>query len=49
MKRTCTACGNEDDINPAALLGSIKTEKKAIAARINGKKGGRRKGAKDDK
>lgn len=27
--------------NPAAALGSIRTEKKAVAARENGKKGGR--------
>jgi len=31
----------------AALLGSIKTERKAKASRINGKKGGRPKGSKN--
>jgi|TARA_R110002126_G_scaffold163568_1_gene311430 hypothetical protein len=30
-------------INAAALLGSIKTPRKAQSARINGKKGGRPK------
>lgn len=35
----CPFCQNE--INPAALLGSIKTEKKAKASAANGKKGGR--------
>ena len=37
----CPHCGKE--INPASLLGQIKTEKKATAARENGKKGGRPK------
>jgi hypothetical protein len=37
----CPHCGN--NIIPASLLGSIKTEKKSAASRINGLKGGRPK------
>jgi hypothetical protein len=37
----CPHCGHS--ILPGALLGSIKTERKAAAARINGLKGGRPK------
>lgn len=37
----CPHCGGE--INPAAVLGSIKSEKKKTAAQINGAKGGRPK------
>lgn len=36
---TCPHCHRE--INPAALLGSAKSEAKARASRENGKKGGR--------
>jgi len=35
----CPHCGKE--INIGRLLGHIRTEKKAAAARLNGKKGGR--------
>lgn len=38
---TCPHCG--EPINPAALLGSITSEKKASTSRENGKKGGRPK------
>jgi hypothetical protein len=37
----CPHCGK--NILPASLLGSIKTEKKSAASRINGLKGGRPK------
>lgn len=40
----CPHCGNE--INAAALLGSISTNRKAKAARRNGKLGGWPKGKK---
>lgn len=43
MIHKCTKCGHEDEINPAALLASIKTEAKSAASRENGKKGGRPK------
>lgn len=46
MKTTCPHCRKAHDINPAAMLGSMKSESKANAARLNGKKGGRpKKGA----
>jgi hypothetical protein len=35
----CPHCGGE--INPAALLGSMTSEKKKAAAKLNGAKGGR--------
>ncbi len=38
----CPHCGKE--INPASVMGQAKSEKKAAAARENGKKGGRPKG-----
>lgn len=41
MKPKCPNCGKR--INPASLLGSITTERKAEAARENGKLGGRPK------
>jgi hypothetical protein len=34
----CPRCG--EPINPAAMLGALKSEKKAEAARANGRKGG---------
>jgi hypothetical protein len=37
----CPACNTK--INPAAMLGSIRSPKKARAARRNGKMGGRPK------
>lgn len=42
-KHTCTKCGHEDTLllNPARVLGMLKTENKARAARLNGRKGGR--------
>jgi hypothetical protein len=40
-KVICPHCGKE--INAGVLLGSIKTEKKAISSRENGRKGGRPK------
>ena len=36
----CPHCGKH--INPAAMLGSVTSERKAQAARANGKRGGRR-------
>lgn len=41
----CPVCGTS--LNPAVLIGSIKTPKKAKASRENGKKGGRPKGKKN--
>lgn len=41
MKIKCENCGHE--IDPASLMGKIKSEKKATASRENGKKGGRPK------
>ena len=35
----CPHCGN--DTNPAAMLGSIKSERKAKSSRANGARGGR--------
>lgn len=43
MKIHCPHCHKHHDINPAALLGSMKSERKTKAARANGKKGGRPK------
>ncbi len=40
-------CVTHGEINPAKLLGSIKTDKKAKASRENGKRGGRPKGSKN--
>jgi hypothetical protein len=37
----CPHCGKE--INPASIMGRVKSEKKAAASRENGKKGGRPK------
>jgi hypothetical protein len=37
----CPKCGSE--INVGALMGSVKSRRKAAAARANGKKGGRPK------
>lgn len=41
MNVLCPHCNKRHRINPAAMLGSIKSEAKARAARLNGKKGGR--------
>jgi len=41
MKIKCKKCGASQTINPAAMLGSITSEKKARAVRENGKLGGR--------
>lgn len=43
MKITCPHCSRTHKINPASMLGSITSDAKARAARINGKKGGRPK------
>ena len=40
----CPHCNQP--INPAKLLGSITSEKKKLASRLNGKKGGWKKGVK---
>jgi hypothetical protein len=39
----CPDCECKIDVNPAALMGQIKTGKKAESARKNGEKGGRPK------
>ena len=36
MKITCPHCQNEIEVNPAALLGSITSRRKADAVRRNG-------------
>ena len=41
----CPHCGKKIKVNPAAMLGAIKTEKKAESSKENGKKGGRPKKA----
>lgn len=41
MNVLCPHCSKLHRINPAALLGSMKSEAKTRAARLNGKKGGR--------
>jgi hypothetical protein len=41
MNIICEKCGHEQEINPAAMLGSMTSEKKKAAAIANGKKGGR--------
>jgi len=45
----CNKCGAKIELNPAVLLGSIKTERKAVASRANGRLGGRPKGSKNKK
>lgn len=40
-------CATHGEVNPAKLLGSVKSEKKAEASRKNGKLGGRPKGSKN--
>jgi hypothetical protein len=47
MKSKCPHCGKR--INPASLLGSISTKRKAQASRKNGKLGGRPKKEKEEK
>jgi hypothetical protein len=42
-KIQCRRCGAANEVNPAKLLGGIKSKRKADAARINGKLGGRPK------
>jgi len=37
----CPACGT--NLKPGVLMGKLRSEKKARAARINGRKGGRPK------
>lgn len=39
----CPHCSEIMIVNPAAMLGAIKTKKKSRQSRINGKKGGRPK------
>ncbi len=46
MKLTCPKCGSTRTINPAALLGSIKSDAKAKSSARNGKLGGWPKGKK---
>ncbi len=41
MKVKCKKCGSSQVINPAAMMGSIKSLAKSIAVRENGKLGGR--------
>jgi len=36
MKHTCPKCGHTEEINPAALLGSITSEAKAKSSKANG-------------
>lgn len=43
MKTICSKCKSHIEVNPAKLLGSIKSKAKSAAARENGKKGGRPK------
>jgi hypothetical protein len=49
MNLKCPECGAEIGKLVASMLGSIKSEKKAISSRENGKKGGRPKKVKEDK
>ena len=37
----CPHCGKEVEVNPASLMGSVKTEAKKRSSRENGKLGGR--------
>lgn len=39
----CPNCGQPINVNPAAMLATMTSEKKAAASRENGKKGGRPK------
>jgi len=41
VKIKCPKCKQPISVNPARLLGSIKSKAKAKASRENGKKGGR--------
>lgn len=51
MNFTCKTCGAKNDVNPAALLGSMTSKAKKRASKANGKLGGypkwkkRKKGA----
>lgn len=38
MKHKCSKCGHEDEVNPAKMLGSIRTPKKEAAWKRNGEK-----------
>jgi len=38
MLITCPHCKEQIEVSPGAIMGSIKSEKKAAASRINGAK-----------